>query len=360
MGTWGTGIYSNDVAEDVREACKDIFAYYDIDEGNQELFRHFHEILEQDFIDNDYVSFWYSLADWQWKHGMLNDFVKEKSLILLESYAGIEEWNELGNGADINKRKKVLDLLKKQLQTPQPVQKKPKVNCVRAKHQVGEIVVFRVAYNEESVWKKESFSVPFIFKSPEISNSKYEDICGYNAQGKYMAILCVGTEKEIHSEYIPNMYDEHSIYVWYDYLSEVEPSVEVLGKCGFLPFVDLHWEDFNRNIVSNAEWIYKFVLCYEKFNKSNGLLELKNYISLSEVERFNTLISFKNYSDNVYGGFSLSDMFSVVFEEKNRMEILNMHIDNLLNFNITNPEILLPHEIKKEYNKYLKRLQKQT
>ena len=32
MGTWGTGIYSNDIAEDVRDACKDIFALYDVAE----------------------------------------------------------------------------------------------------------------------------------------------------------------------------------------------------------------------------------------------------------------------------------------------------------------------------------------
>ena len=35
MGAWGTGIYSNDTAGDVRDACKDIFGYYDVEEGNQ-------------------------------------------------------------------------------------------------------------------------------------------------------------------------------------------------------------------------------------------------------------------------------------------------------------------------------------
>ena len=34
MGAWGTALYSCDIAEDVRDACKDIFAFYDIKQGN--------------------------------------------------------------------------------------------------------------------------------------------------------------------------------------------------------------------------------------------------------------------------------------------------------------------------------------
>lgn len=46
MGTWGTAIYSNDTAEDVREACKDIFAVYGVEEGNQLLFEKFKDTVE--------------------------------------------------------------------------------------------------------------------------------------------------------------------------------------------------------------------------------------------------------------------------------------------------------------------------
>lgn len=356
MGTWGTGIYSNDIAEDVRDACKDIFALYDVLEGNELLFNHFSDILNQGFLDNEYASFWYALADWQWKHGMLNDFVKEKTLSLLEKNAGIDEWNCIGNQRDIAKRKKVLNSLKTQLSTRQPTLKKPKLSLNKPKHKVGEVIVFRAITNDDTIWIKESFSNPFIFKSSKISNSEFEDVSGYNAQGKYMALLCVGTDKELHSEYIPNVYDEYSIYVWYDYLSDVVPTTNDLEQCGFLPFVELQWEDFNRNIVSNAVWMYKFVLCAEKFKIGNELLELNKFQALEEVTRFNSLFSLKKYSGDVFGGFVLSEMFSVAFEEKNRMSMLEIPIDNLLNIKASNPAILSSNELKRAYKKYVQGL----
>ncbi len=91
MGAWGTGIYSNDTAEDLRDTCKDIFAFYDNEEGNRRIFEIFAELIAQKQIDNDYASFWYALADWQWKHGLLTENIKEKAVTLLSDYAGIEE-----------------------------------------------------------------------------------------------------------------------------------------------------------------------------------------------------------------------------------------------------------------------------
>jgi hypothetical protein len=45
MGTWGTGLYSNDVAEDVRVACKDIYGFLDVDSGNEKIFDVFSEYV---------------------------------------------------------------------------------------------------------------------------------------------------------------------------------------------------------------------------------------------------------------------------------------------------------------------------
>ena len=109
MGTWGTAIYSCDIANDVRDTCKEIFAFYDIQKGNDILFSCFKDIIEQSYVDNEYASFWYALADWQWKHGMLTDSIKNKALELLDDYAGLDEWINEENYKDAEKRKKVLD-----------------------------------------------------------------------------------------------------------------------------------------------------------------------------------------------------------------------------------------------------------
>ena len=240
MGVWGTGIYSNDTAEDVRAACQDIFAIYDIEKGNQKLFHYFKEMLDNDCIDDDYASFWYALADWQWKHGMLTKHVKDKAMSLLDSYIGLEQWLETGNKADEIKRVKVLDKLKKQLQTEPRAFKKPKLSLASPKHKPGDVIIFQATDfvdEYDSKWHITDIRPAFIFASDNISKSKYENIDGYDAHGKYMAILCIGSIKAAHSEYVPEMFDEYSLYAWYNYLSESMPSINQLTTCGFLPFV---------------------------------------------------------------------------------------------------------------------------
>lgn len=360
MGTWGTGIYSNDTAGDVRDACKDIFAFYDVEEGNQKLFDFFKEVLQQEYIDNDYASFWYALSDWQWKHGMLTEYVKNKTVELLSGYAGIKEWEESGNVKDVIKRKKVLDSLKTQLEKPQPPVKKPKLSLVKPKHKPGDIIIFKATeYVDEwdSSWHIENFRPPFMFASKLISNSKSENINGYDAHGKYMAILCIDSQKESHSEYITGAFDEYSVYVWYNYLSEVKPSVEQLSFCGFLPMVDWILKDFNRGITDSISWIYQFTLMAESF-KANSYIEFENKKcrNKNEVNRFHQLFANKKYSKDYFGGFDLCGMFNTAFEEKNRMDLLNLKIDDLLDPKVKNPDFLTPSEIDEAYKKYMNRL----
>ena len=42
MGAWGTGLYSNDTAEDIREDCRDVFSVKTLEEGLR--------ILEEDYL----------------------------------------------------------------------------------------------------------------------------------------------------------------------------------------------------------------------------------------------------------------------------------------------------------------------
>ena len=60
MGVWGSSIYSCDIAADVRDACNEIFAFFDVEEGNNRLFLAFSDVVKQDFVDNDFASFWYA------------------------------------------------------------------------------------------------------------------------------------------------------------------------------------------------------------------------------------------------------------------------------------------------------------
>lgn len=122
MGVWGTGLYDNDTAQDVKDMCEDIFPFVDIETGNEIIFREFNDLIEskKESIDNDYVSFWYALADWQWKHGILTEVIRRNALELLALSKGESEWE---NKNDVNRRKNVLNRLKEQLLTNQPARK---------------------------------------------------------------------------------------------------------------------------------------------------------------------------------------------------------------------------------------------
>lgn len=360
MGVWGIGIYANDIAEDVRDACNDIYAIYDVAEGNELLFNHFADVLNQGYIDNEYASFWYALADWQWKHGMLNEFVKRKTLELLDNYAGIEEWIEFGNNVDIRKKRNVMEALKERLVSNQGVFKKPRLILAKPKHKIGDVIVFRATnYVDEfdSAWHITDLRPPFMFSDCRLNKSTYENIEGIDAHGKYMAILCVGTIKEAHSVYTPDVYDEYSLYVWYDYLDTQKPTGEKLSSCGFLPMLKWELRDFNKNITDSILWIYRFTLPDELFKPTCYIEDISKAINLgSEVTRFNNLSYAKKYSADYYRGDTIVSMYYTLFEEKTRMQLVDIAIDNLLNEKISNPKLLSPSEVDQAYKEYLKGL----
>lgn len=348
MGTWGTSIYSCDIAEDVRDMCNEVYSFYSIEEANNRVFSVFSDVINQNFIDNEYASFWYALADWQWKHGMLNQNIKEKTLLLLEDYAGLDEWS----GPDVSKRKKILDQLRHQLLQVQPDIKKPRTHISKPKHLPGDIVVFRASKCEEH-WKIDSLCPPLFFEAPKFYNSQYESIEKYDASGQWMALLCIGTVKEKHSEYIDDIFDEHSLYVWYDFSSYDRPSFCDLCKCGFLPYTNWKWKDFNKNITECVEWGYEFTIVCEKFKKSPEIDELFVLKEISEVNRYELLSSQKKYSSDYWGGFTLCDIFSEMFSEKIRAISIGEVYDNLLNSDIRAPKLLPPEQIDYNFRKFI-------
>ena len=289
---------------------------------------------------------------------MLTESVKAKALELLAVYAGIDDWIETGNRRDIAKRKKVIESLSTQLQQPQPPIKKPVLRFAKPKHKPGDIIIFKATeYVDEweSAWHIKNIRPPFMFESTLISKSEYEDINGYNAHGKYMAILCVGSQKEAYSEYIPDVFHEYSEYVWYDYLSTQKPSVEQLSSCGFLPAIKWCLKDFNKEITDSVSWVYRFILPSELFKQNNYYEFARKEFLIAEVARFNQLFSCKTYSKDYYDGEVLTSMFYTAFEEKNRMELINLQVDNLLDPKMSNPVFLRPSEVDKALKRFFPR-----
>jgi hypothetical protein len=114
MGTWGTGIFADDDASDVRSD----FKYYVADTQSA--------AAATDAIAIDYgtsfdapqnnTAFWLALALTQWRSGWLDERVRRTALRLIAEGADTEKWAK----AQARKRVSVLEALRAQLEGPQP------------------------------------------------------------------------------------------------------------------------------------------------------------------------------------------------------------------------------------------------
>jgi hypothetical protein len=107
MGTWGTGISSNDIFEDLNIEFFDLYNEgKEVCEITEILIQQNQELINS---DEDYNNFWIALAKFQWECKSLNSDVYLKVKKIIESGNDIKLWKELGaSNSDLKKREKVL------------------------------------------------------------------------------------------------------------------------------------------------------------------------------------------------------------------------------------------------------------
>ena len=345
MGTWGTALYSNDTASDVRDLCKEIYPLVSSEDAQNIIFEEYAELLETDTIDNEYASFWYALADQQWQRGILSETVRSKAIELLTIHAGIENWTESASKRDLEKRIRVLDTLLEKLKSPQPAVKISKKRLAKPKHKPGDIIIFQSCGLDEdpehNVWNIDKCTLPLFFCDPVIAGAPDVLSPPFDAHGKYMALLCVGSEKVEHSAYVQGFEDEYSIYAFYNYAADEKPTLEALRHCGFLPAFLRYLKDFNKGITEFMGWTYTMNFYGIAFSpRCDAIAQLEVLKGTNEEQRFHQLFSQKNYLSQTTMVFSLHEAFSSFFDEKARLETLGMQIDDLLDADSRNPELV--------------------
>lgn len=152
MGTWGPGLYQNDVSEDIKgdfiDKCK---RGHTIEEATEIFIKEYARELED---DDDAPNFWFALADIQWKYGKLLPKVKENALCYIE--------HELKNGTydefdkrEAKKRKKVLEDLREKLNSPMPPEKKiSQYRFYQCEWKIGDVYAYPL---DVEIWKDTRF-----------------------------------------------------------------------------------------------------------------------------------------------------------------------------------------------------------
>lgn len=139
MGVWGTAIFADDTACDVRGDYRDLIG--DGHSGPEAT-----DLLLKEWAGqtdkHEWAVFWLALAATQWKCGRLEERVREKALEVIESGSDLDRWEEQRL---TQKRAIVLGKLKQQILSVQPPAKKiPKRFRNSCDWEIGEYIGYHL------------------------------------------------------------------------------------------------------------------------------------------------------------------------------------------------------------------------
>lgn len=141
MGTWGIGLYSDDIACDIRDEYRDILGdgFAEPDATKLIIAKWADSLADPDV----FPIFWLVLADVQWHLGKLQDRVKYEAIKVLENGSDLFRWSSAPQL--VKKRKAVLTELWRRLETPQPAEKVVKKRYVDSTDwNIGDVFSFRL------------------------------------------------------------------------------------------------------------------------------------------------------------------------------------------------------------------------
>lgn len=147
MGTWGTGLYANDFAEDFKDSIKAVAKLPLNPAELVELLRQSNVDIADNPQDEDHTAFWLVLADQFHKRGIDVPSLFQRAYQIIDSGADLEMVASLGmSDSDLKKRKKMLEGLKAALSLPVPDKARKTISGPEPfLLNVGDLVVYPVS-----------------------------------------------------------------------------------------------------------------------------------------------------------------------------------------------------------------------
>ena len=142
MGAWGTAIFSDDTACDVRDEYRDYIGdgHTGIEATDKLISKWSDSIRDKD----EGPVFWLALAATQWKCGRLEARVLQRALEVIDRGEDLARWDN--DKKSRGKRGAVLEKLRRQLISPQPAEKQiAKRFRDTNEWEVGDLVAYRLS-----------------------------------------------------------------------------------------------------------------------------------------------------------------------------------------------------------------------
>lgn len=165
MGTWATGLFSDDLACDIRDEYKDKLADAETDQQATDALI---GAWKQSLNDKDEAPvFWLALAATQWSVGRLEQRVLKEALAVIDSGTDLKRWEQ--NPKAYKKRQAALFKLRQKLLSPQPSRKKVKKQFKDfCDWKIGELISYRLKSGKSIIFQVVSFHKDLGGKSPKM------------------------------------------------------------------------------------------------------------------------------------------------------------------------------------------------
>lgn len=249
MGSWGTGIFSNDLAADVKHEYGILLSVGKKNEQIESmLMEYYADILNKNDPEEDI--FWFALSYCEWKRGRLSGYVKEKALCAIESGRDLEIWHAI-HSKNYKQRKLVLDNLGKMLRSPMPPAKKIRKPTVRhCPWPIGSLLAYRL-----------------------VADSINQNPCF----GKYVLLRIVAIGRRPLSDIFDTGYYNDSMIVGlYNWIGNTIPQPEIVKNLEYIPIS-------KTRISPQLEYVHRIL-------KEIGLYENSNVSSIMQRAENNVVV----------------------------------------------------------------------
>lgn len=244
MGTWNASINGNDTAQDLKSEYQAAFFYNDVETALAKIDAYVRRAFDES-DEEEWASYYYSLSEFMWKHGILTDEVRDRAVEMIDSGFGLDIWEAEGKSI-LNKRKKVLAEFQEKLLSPQPPKKKIRFNLhMKPIFHTGDLIALQLK-TLDKYYPAHSKLGEDVFRSYD---------------SKYIVVRKVGDKINQYSSIEPQLKDYWAKFQLYNAIFNECPSAEQLRNIPFIPTRDnstftsesslFHLKKRNYRIIGN-------------------------------------------------------------------------------------------------------------
>ena len=289
MGSWGAGISGNDTAMDLRSEYQAAFCHFDVETALEKIDAYVRHEGFDESDEGEWCDYYYSLADFMWKKGILTEAVKHRAIGMIDAGFGLEIWEESGKAA-LRERKKVLEKFREKLCSEQPAPKKIKINLyMKPIFQTGDVVAFQLQTKDQvylppddpRAWLSSRFDEPF-YRS---------------CHGKWVVMRSAFDHVSYRSSIVPEVQDIWPYFQLYGAMFDECPTMEMLK--------DVPWAKTEHNPGTRVFWTEGTLSYLKKRNYPIIGSSMDDLVTAQQVDWNSESIFFRSYGKECYADMAL-------------------------------------------------------